>query len=71
MIRAVDALARNPRPPASKRLTIPHESIEIRRYRLGHWRIVYSVVEEQPLILAIRRRPPYDYEDLKQLLENL
>jgi mRNA interferase RelE/StbE len=71
MIRAVDALAKNPRLPASKRLTIPNETTEIRRYRLGHWRIVYAIVDEQPLILAIRRRPPYDYEDLEKLLQSL
>jgi mRNA interferase RelE/StbE len=71
IIRAVDAIAKSPRLPASKRLTIPNEDTEIRRYRIGHWRIIYAIVDEQPLILAIRRRPPYDYEDLEKLLEIL
>lgn len=70
MIHAVDAIEKSPRLPASKRLTIPNETTEIRRYRLGHWRIIYAV-DEQPLILAIRRRPPYDYEDLEELLKKL
>ncbi|MCE7904371.1 MAG: type II toxin-antitoxin system RelE/ParE family toxin [Anaerolineae bacterium CFX3] len=71
MIHAVDAIEKSPRLPASKRLTIPNETTEIRRYRLGHWRIIYVVVDEQPLVLAIRRRPPYDYEDLEELLKKL
>jgi mRNA interferase RelE/StbE len=71
IIRAVDDIAENPRPPASKRLDIPNETTEIRRYSLGHWRIIYAVDDERPLVLAIRRRPPYNYEDLEKLLSKL
>ena len=57
--------------PKSKRFDIEGETMEVRRYRIGHWRIVYVVHEDAPLILAIRKRPPYNYEDLRVLLRNV
>jgi mRNA-degrading endonuclease RelE of RelBE toxin-antitoxin system len=69
MIVAMDGLAETPRPPRSKRLVIEGEDREIRRLRLDKWRVIYLVFEEQPVILAIRKRPPYNYEDLKNLIE--
>jgi mRNA-degrading endonuclease RelE of RelBE toxin-antitoxin system len=69
MIVAIDALEENPRPARSKRLEVEGESREIRRLRLDKWRVIYLVLEEQPIILAIRKRPPYNYEDLKTLAE--
>lgn len=68
LISAIDALAKNPRPHNSKPLILDGENKEIRRLRLGKWRILYLLVEKQPLILAIRKRPPYDYEDLERLV---
>jgi mRNA interferase RelE/StbE len=46
---------------------------EIRRIRIDTWRVIYAINEEleQVAILAIRRRPPYDYEDLPALLASL
>jgi mRNA-degrading endonuclease RelE of RelBE toxin-antitoxin system len=46
---------------------------ELRRLRLDDWRIVYLVEEtsQRITILAVRRRPPYQYEDLTELLKNL
>ena len=70
MIVAMDALEGNPRPARSKQLAVEGESREIRRLRLDKWRVVYLVLEEQPIILAIRKRPPYNYEDLKDLIED-
>ena len=70
MIVAIDALEASPRPVRSKQLVIEGESREIRRLRLDKWRIIYLVLEEQPIILAIRKRPPYNYEDLRNLLED-
>ena len=70
IVSAIDELERNPRPPNSKRLEIEDETMEIRRYRTDHWRIIYAVQENSPLILAIRRRPPYDYEDLENVKWN-
>ena len=46
---------------------------EVRRIRLEGWRIIYAIDEEAKFVavLAVRKRPPYDYEDLSDLLENL
>ena len=43
------------------------------RIRLDNWRIIYAVTESDNAIdvLAVRKRPPYDYGDLEQLLEEL
>jgi mRNA-degrading endonuclease RelE of RelBE toxin-antitoxin system len=47
--------------------------IELRRIRLERWRIVYVVDEDWQavVVLAIHQRPPYDYEDLSELVEGL
>ncbi len=39
---------------------------------MDRWRIIYVVTDEDRLvdILAIRKRPPYDYGDLTELLSN-
>ena len=68
---AINALAKNPRPSASKQLDIPGETMEVRRFSMGHWRIIYTMENEQAMIITIRRRPPYDYEDLENLLKGL
>ncbi len=68
---AIKTLAQNPRPPASKQIFIPDETMEVRRYRAGLWRIIYAVENEQAMIITIRRRPPYDYEDLEELLKGI
>jgi len=46
---------------------------ELRRIRLDRWRIVYTITEADQAIdvIAIRKRPPYDYGDLNALLEQL
>jgi mRNA interferase RelE/StbE len=66
---AIDELETDPRPPGSKQLVLAEEQVDARRMRLGEWRIVYLVRDDRPLILAIRRRPPYDYSDLRSLIE--
>jgi len=71
IIAELNALVCSPRPAKSQRLVIEKESREVRRLRLGKWRIIYLVQDEQPVILAIRRRPPYDYQDLEELLKDL
>jgi mRNA-degrading endonuclease RelE of RelBE toxin-antitoxin system len=68
IITAIDGLEQDARPAASRALVLPDEKREIRRLRLGYWRIIYLIIEEQPLILGIRRRPPYDYADLVSLI---
>ena len=67
--RAVDDLAQMPRPSNSRQLDLPGTDVEARRLRLERWRIVYVVTEDDQTvdILAVRRRPPYDYGDLAAL----
>jgi len=77
--RAIDALETEPRPAASKALDfqeakqIAGTEIEVRRLRLDKWRVLYTITETDKIVdvLAIRKRPPYDYGDLGQLLRNL
>ncbi len=74
--RAIDGFAANPRPAASKELDVsrlPEVDAEVRRLRVDKWRIVYAVTERDMTVdvLAIRKRPPYDYGDLGDLLEGL
>jgi mRNA interferase RelE/StbE len=68
MIKAIDDLERNLRPKQSIQLELGDDPREIRRLRLGKWRILYLVQEETPVIFGIRQRPPYDYEDLQALI---
>ena len=69
MIVAIDALEVSLHPARSKRLGVEGDSREVRRLRLDKWRMIYLILEEQPIILAIRKRPPYNYEDLRNLIE--
>jgi mRNA interferase RelE/StbE len=85
--RAISALAEQPRPSASTALIMPtsqaaseervqaevSEALELRRLRLDRWRIVYTVTDAGLAIdvLAVRRRPPYDYGDLAVLLRDV
>jgi mRNA-degrading endonuclease RelE of RelBE toxin-antitoxin system len=47
--------------------------VEIRRIRLEHWRIIYAYNEDDKWVwvLGIRQRPPYDYEDLPEMISKL
>ena len=69
--RAIEALADDPQPPQSKRLKAPELECGLQRLRLDKWRIVYAVTETDKAVdvLAVRKRPPYDYGDLGHLLE--
>jgi mRNA interferase RelE/StbE len=71
--QAIDGLADNPRPPGSKALEISGVEAEVRRIRLDAWRIVYAVTEADHAIdvLAVRKRPPYDYGDLGSLIADI
>jgi mRNA interferase RelE/StbE len=70
--RAVEGLAHDPRPPKSKTLDVPDFSSEARRLRLDRWRVVYAVSEADKIVdvLAVRKRPPYDYGDMESLLKD-
>lgn len=71
--RAIQALADDARPTNSKELDVRGLSQEVRRLRLGKWRVVYAISEGDSIIdiLAVRKRPPYDYGDLNALLSEL
>jgi mRNA interferase RelE/StbE len=70
--KAVEAMAENARPAKSKALDVPGLPCEVRRLRLDRWRIVYAVTEADEVVdvLAVRKRPPYDYGDLESLLKD-
>ncbi|MBI4770824.1 MAG: type II toxin-antitoxin system RelE/ParE family toxin, partial [Chloroflexi bacterium] len=75
--RIIEGLADEPRPPRSKALdtgglNVPSE-VELRRLRIERWRVVYALNESEGWIwvLAVRHRPPYDYEDIKELILRL
>jgi mRNA interferase RelE/StbE len=76
VLRQLRALEQEPRPGVSQTLdalklgTTLEAGTELRRIRLESWRIVY-VIEESAhavTVLAIRKRPPYQYDDLGDLL---
>lgn len=71
--RILKSLAGNPRPAESRALEWPPASFEPRRLRLGDWRIIYVVDDNEYWVevLAVRKRPPYDYGDLADLLDRL
>jgi mRNA interferase RelE/StbE len=70
--RAIDELEENPHPSNSKQLELDEIDRQVCRIRLDKWRIVYMVDESEHTIdvLAIRKRPPYDYGDLTTLIES-
>jgi mRNA-degrading endonuclease RelE of RelBE toxin-antitoxin system len=47
--------------------------VKIRRIRLEKWRIIYAYNEDDKWVwvLGIRQRPPYDYEDLPEMISKL
>ena len=74
--QAIDGLADSPKPPNSEQLTVPgldDRVFDVWRLRIENWRIVYLVSERDKTVdvVAVRKRPPYDYGDLAKLLENM
>jgi mRNA interferase RelE/StbE len=71
--RAIGELADDPRSLESKALNVPDLDRELFRLRLDRWRIVYTVAEADMTVdvLAVRKRPPYDYGDLEALLKDI
>jgi hypothetical protein len=74
---AITALAAAPRPPDSPQIDTTsldlRGDIEIRRLRMDRWHIVYALYdgEQWVWVLALHRRPPYDYGDLPDLIGRL
>ena len=72
--RIIDSLTEEARPQNSSALTINVDiSWEARRIRIDSGRIIYAIDDEfqQVAVLIIRKRPPYDDEDLSELLNCL
>ncbi len=71
--RMLRALAEEPRPSDSRPLKASDTNYEPRRIRTGDWRIVYVVDDGSRWVwvLAVRKRPPYDYGDLEELLRGI
>jgi mRNA interferase RelE/StbE len=72
--RAILDLSSDPRPHYSREMEPPAElELELRRIRLEQWRVIYVVDEEwsEVGVLAVRKRPPYDYKDLPDLLQGI
>jgi mRNA-degrading endonuclease RelE of RelBE toxin-antitoxin system len=72
--RAIGDLSREPRPHDSRPLRLDEEApLEVRRLRLDRWRVIYVVDEQQSEVglPAVRKRPPYDYSHLPELLAGL
>jgi mRNA interferase RelE/StbE len=74
--REIAGLQSDPRPPGSKALDLsdmempPGSELQVWRLRLEKWRVVYAISEAEKVVdvLALRKRPPYDYGDLGRLL---
>ena len=71
--RVIQALADDPRPVSSKQLDVRGLAQEVRRLRLDKRRVVYAITEAESIVdvLAVRKRPPYDYGDLNALLAEM
>jgi len=54
-------------------LNVPDFENELWRLRLDSWRILYAIAEADMVVgvVAVRKRPPYDYGDLERLIKNL
>lgn len=72
--RTVSDLLKAPRPTNSRALDIPADmqiaGLEAHRLRIDSWRVLYVIDQEWEIIsiLAVRKRPPYNYDDLRELL---
>ncbi len=71
--RAISDLESQPRPSGSKLLDQTLTPLEARRQRIENWRLIYVISDAEMTIdvLGIRKRPPYDYADLTQLLNQI
>ena len=51
----------------------PAPQLEPRRIRLEAWRVICVVEEREALVtvLTVRKRPPYQYEDLEELIHTM
>ena len=72
--QSIRDLSLDPHPHDSKPMRSPvNIEVEVRRLRLDNWHVIYVVdaSAEEVGVLAIRKRPPYDYNDLPDLLADI
>ncbi len=71
--KAISDLADNPRPAPSKVLNYPDIEVELRRLRSSKWRVLYAITEADKTVdvFAVRKRPPYNYGDLEELIKDI
>lgn len=78
VLRILESLRQQPRPRESQAIDTSKAGIslgpraDLRRIRIEAWRVVYLVESGVRLvtILAIRKHPPYQYEDLRELVSS-
>jgi len=53
-------------------LDVPAD-VELRRIRMEKWRLIYAVNDTDGWVWVwgVRKRPPYDYDDLEEMAEKL
>jgi mRNA-degrading endonuclease RelE of RelBE toxin-antitoxin system len=76
VLRALRNLEQTPQPNDSILLDLADTAVvlsadtEFRRIRIEMWRIVYVIEHDIQLItiLTVRKRPPYQYDDLAELI---
>jgi mRNA interferase RelE/StbE len=74
---AIASLADDPRSAETQPLDVTGidvpAGVEFRRLRLDRWRLVYAVHDEEGWVwvMGLYRRPPYDYDDLRELATRL
>lgn len=73
----ITELATTPRPPQSipldtSELNVPADT-ELLSIRIDSWRIIYAIsdAEEWVWVWGMRKRPPYDYDDLVDFVESI
>jgi mRNA interferase RelE/StbE len=79
ILAALKSLSASPQPPRSRPLDAARAAIELPlavtlwRIRRDAWRVVYAVDddEQRVVVLAVRKRPPFHYEDLSDLTEEI
>jgi mRNA-degrading endonuclease RelE of RelBE toxin-antitoxin system len=78
VIRTLRTLEQPPQPVESIRLDLTDATLllaadmELRRIRMEEWRIIYLLEPDiqSITVLTVRKRPPYQYEDLAELLKS-
>ncbi len=79
IFRLIQSLVQIPKPAegrildTSKLKTATPKGLSLHRLRVARWRIVYVIEEtdRQITILAVRKRPPYQYDDLEALIAGI